>query len=272
MKKTILLMFGLFTLVACSDEVVSETADVKQDESIMPPTSDPAISYESPFNDFYASEVVTYKISNMLPEDVEIIGHFGFAYFDGFDDNFHHSFDLYSIFFPNLYWNNSIEYLNTVSSTTVIAPASKNLSLVQGRCPTAPPTASAPITFNIDSASGSGNGTIHEAHFLRNVGKMYFLDVNIPSIGYSTRIKVKFGDDTMDFASLSSISSNWNMVGNINGINGDLVYNINTYELCLANNAMGNGLLSEDSFIYGGTPWYIRAFTGQGEIVIEINN
>src|SRR5690606_7019085 len=96
--------------------------------------------------------------------------------------------------------------------------------------------------------------------------------VNIPSIGYSTRIKVKFGDDLMDFATLSSFSSDWDLVGgNITGIPGDLVYNINTLEMCLANDASGTGLRSEDTFVDSiGQTWYVRAYTDATSVIIEV--
>lgn len=273
MKKTMLLLFGLFTFVACNEDVTSETIDEQQEESMTPFTIDPAIPYESPFSGFYVNEDIPYRVDNQFTDEIEIVGHFGLAYFDDADDGMHFLFDLINNITPTIY-NNSTEYLNTIYSTEVSFPSNAGttpVTMIGGsRCPVYPILGSP--SFLVDSSYGNGNGVGMEPEVIYQAGKMYFLDVNIPSLGYSTTIKVKFGDDSMDFANLSSLSSDWNLVGgSINGIPGDLVYHTETGEICLANDAMGNGLLSEDSFVDRiGTTWYIRAFTDSNRVYITV--
>lgn len=273
-----LLLFGLFTLVACSEDVVPETADVKQDEGIAPPTFDPDIPYESPFNTFGDNIIIPYIIVNDLPEDIEIVGYFGFGYYDGADDgDWFGYYDLTQPEFSTIY-QNSNEYLNMVRSTvTNFGPLTTTI-LEDERCPsvgTSPsPLNPTGVAFTLDGMlfGPPANGSGDEAELIHQNGKIYFLDVNIPSIGYSTTIKVKFGDDSMDFANLSSFNPDWDLVGgNITGIPGDLVYHVDTGEICLANDSSGNGLRSEDSFVDGsGQTWYVRAYTDGNGVYITV--
>jgi len=265
MKKSIIALMGLFTLVACSDESYQQADKMNENNNIVaPPTIDVNIPYESPFYEGMCCHVthVPYIIDNQLSEQIEIIGHFGFGIYDGADDGFHFGEDLVGLVAVNLY-GNSTEYLNTVNSSTSFFEANTYTIAAESMAPVVGPE------FLIDDTSG-GSAASSEVELIHQFGKMYYLDINIPGAGYSARIKVKFGDDLMDFAALSTFSSDWNRLGNLNGINGDLVYNIHTNEICLANDSLGNGLRSEDSFVFNGQTWYVRAFTDAGSVQITI--
>src|SRR5690606_33076315 len=201
---------GLFTLVACSEDVYQEADNMNENgivennsEGMQTNSIDPAIPYESPFYDGMCCHVtnVPYIIDNQFPDDIEIIGHFGFGIYDGADDGYHFGEDLVTIGAPNLY-NNSIEYLNTVNSSASFFAANSYTIAAASMAPVVGPE------FLIDATLG-GSADSNEVELMHQFGKMYFLDVSIPSIGYSTRIKVKFGDDMMDYAALSGISSDW---------------------------------------------------------------
>src|SRR5690606_4839207 len=278
MKKSIIALMGLFMLVACSEDVyqeadkMSKNGTVENNSGGMQTNSvDPDIPYESPYDAlFNNTKHINYIIDNQFTDQIEIIGHFGIGYYDGADDGNYFNFDLPSNIAPTIYNNNNIEYLNTVYSTNVIFPASTTITLADNKAPVHD-TAN-PYTFFVDSSLGNGNAVGLEPELIYQTGKMYFLDFNIPSIGYSGRIKVKFGDDMMDYATLSGISSDWDLIGsNITGIPGDLVYNIHTQEICLANDFSGNGLKSEDRFVDRlGNVWFVRAYTDINSVYIEV--
>lgn len=263
---------GLFTLVACSEDSYQEADKMNENTTvenssggIQTNSVDPAIPYESPFEGFYGYENIPHTIDNQLGEEIEIVAHWGLAYYDGLDDGTHFIQDLLNSQTPYLYLSNLTEYLNTVNSQKIIYPPNSTTVAQQAnRCPIywdSPPALPLEDIFDPE-----------ETEIIAQYGKMYFVDLNIPSIGYSTRIKVKYGDDTMDFAALSSISSDWDLIGgNITGIPGDLVYNLDTKEICLANNATGTGLNSEESFVYSGQTWYVRAYTDVNGVYIEVN-
>lgn len=261
---------ALFTLIACSEDVYQETDKMNENNNVVaPPTIDPAVPYDSPFNDYFTTESILYQIDNEFYDDIEIIGHFGFAYFDGAEDGVYFGNDLSINDTPNIFLINATEYVNTVFNTPLTVGFNSNVTLQQPQ--RLPILNTGGPAFLVNSIYG-GNATDYETEMLYPNGKLYYVDVNIPSIGFSTRIKVKFGDDDMDFVQLSSISPLWDVLTtNLSGANGDLVYNIDTNEICLANDSSGNGLRSEDTFIdNAGTTWYVRAFTDVNGVYITV--
>src|SRR5690606_35288563 len=281
MKKSIIALMGLFTLVACSEDAyqeadkMSETGNVENNSGGMQTNSiDPTIPYESPYNGYNDIIDIPYTIVNDLREDIEITGYFGIAYYDGADDgDWQNFYDLTDPDFSTVY-QNSNEYLNLVTSVVAKFPANTTYVLVDMRCPCVGTNSSIPIAFSLDGTiyPFPANGTGQEAEMMHQNGKPYYFDINIPAIGYSGRVKVKFGDDMMDYATLSGISSDWDLIGsNITGIPGDLVYNIHTQEICLANDFSGNGLKSEDRIVDRlGNVWFVRAYTDINSVYIEV--
>src|SRR5690606_16719441 len=231
MKKSIIALMGLFMLVACSEDVyqeadkMSENGTVENGSGGMQTNSiDPAIPYESPYNGYNDQVNIPFTIVNNLSEDIEIIGHFGISYTDMVDDGNWYGYDFTLPEFSVLY-QNSQEYLNVATSTVAYFPANTTHVLVDMRCPCVGTNSSIPIAFSLDGTAypPPANGTGDVAELVHQNGKPYFFDVNIPSIGYSGRVKVKFGDDMMDYKSLIGISSDWDLIGsNIPGVSGDL--------------------------------------------------
>jgi|GEM_PF-6509740 len=264
---------GLFTLFACSDEALTLDQEKQSENPEIPMSTysdDISIDYMSPFFGFFSVEYIEHVVHNKFPEEVFVKAHFGFAYYDGADDGTHFIQDLANSQTPTLYLNNSTEYLNTVHSGSVKIGAGTKQSNATVRTPVY--YDSQKLSFPTDvSYGGSADWQGEETEIMHQYGKLYFIDFEVPSIGFSTRIKVKFGDDSMDYNQLSSLSTDWALVGgNMTGINGDLVYNIDTKEICLANNSAGTGLNSEDSFIYNGETWYVRAYTKLDGVFIDI--
>lgn len=207
-----------------------------------------------------------------MSEDIEIVGHFGFTYNDRLDDGIWFGTDLTTAGFATVY-QNSQEYLNVVTSTVAYFPANTTYVLTDMRCPCVGTNSTIPIAFSLNGMGypAPANGSDVEAEYMHQNGKPYYFDVNIPSIGYSGRVKVKFGNDSMDYASLSGLSSDWDLIGsNIPGIAGDLVFNLHTQEICLANDRFNNGLSSEDRFNYKGQTWYVRAYTDASGVYVTV--
>lgn len=263
---------GLFALVACSEDNFQETdkmndTDVVENSSggMQTNSHDPSVPYTSPYASVYQTTAINYTINNTLPEDILVVGHFGLAYYDGVNDgvNFGRSLMLA----PNVYQNGQ-EYLNIINSGQITVPANTS---------TTGDGTSVPVYFHPNNLffpveqNLGGNAIQEDPEIIHQQGKLYFVDIDIPSIKFNTRIKVQFGDDFMDFTKLSSLTSNWSLLpGNIPGVSGDLVYEIGTKEICLIKDSSGNGLNSEDSFVYGGQTWYVRAYTDATGVYVTV--
>jgi len=187
MKRTILLITGLFTLWACSEEVYQDidkqnSGNVENENSTndgsggnTPFTVSPEIN--SPYEDTNYGNSVNYVVRNDSPYVFEITPYIGLAYYDGMDDGLYHNPNLATPVdltvpgaYPNLYLNNGKEYLNLIQGQTIeYLPLSGYTNISSSNhCPV-----QAGQAFDVLT----GGATTAEADLLENAGKVYYFDV-----------------------------------------------------------------------------------------------
>lgn len=181
MKRTILLITGLFTLVACSEEVYHEidnqnsenVGNISEDSggNTVYTASNPG--FTSPYEDTNYGNSVNYQVTNNTPYVLEITPYIGLAYYDGMDDGLYHNPNLATPVdltipgaYPNLYLNNGKEYLNLIQGQiTEYLPFSGNNNISSGNhCPVQ-------VGQAFDVLTG-GIATTDEADLLENAGKV----------------------------------------------------------------------------------------------------
>lgn len=112
MKKLALTILGLFTLIACSDEVYQEIADNQNSGNVENTpenpentvfTVDPATGYESPYDNNVCCSMVAYSFENLTTDlNLEFFPYVGLARFDGAYDAMHFAWPINSTLYPNV--------------------------------------------------------------------------------------------------------------------------------------------------------------------------
>lgn len=213
MKRSIIALMGLFTLVACSDDVFQEA-----EEQGVPITtnsfnpSDPGyydpgagfppnhegINYVSPWDIWYrgtGTVIPTYTYTNLeaahySPFVIEIIPYIGLAYYDDINDGLYHDTaqgnaliaDLTTGNFPNLYQNgneigNLIRGQRIRLDGTTLQENEVSIGSTIDHCPV--------IQGNINTGYNplkrylniNGPATTQETDLLSQYGKVYFYEV-----------------------------------------------------------------------------------------------
>jgi|SRR5690554_813099 len=184
MKKAILLIFGLLTLIACNEDMIPETVDMKQDERLdmISPLTNSAPGFASPYEDTMYGDSIVYTGINNSPFFVEVIPYIGLAYYDGDDDGIYNtvstSFNLATTTspgggYPNLYAG-SREYLNLLQGPTLtIVPGAPHFYSGDNHCP----------VKNGQTFDLTGIGTQDEIDLLADAGKIYYFDVIVRRSG-----------------------------------------------------------------------------------------
>lgn len=256
-----LLFLGLFTFIACSEDVAPEATDTKQDEGMAPPTIDPLTGYESPYDIAIAGTPIQYIINNGSPFEIVLTPYVGLAYSDGIDDgNYDYvivqgtSLDLTNGNYDNIY--NGREYLNLIEGVPINLAAYSDLDASsEYHCPTIDTNG---VLYDIIGAGA----TVEEAILLRDFGKIYYykldvIDVNAGLI-YSNFFRNPFNSPTP--------GAPWSNLG-VSTIFGDEVFeHSTTAEIVCANTTT----ISEDVFNHLGNNYYINFLSDANIITFAV--
>lgn len=263
MKKSIIALMGLFTLIACSDEAIQDLD--KQSENPNIPmsvyASDSNISYASPWSISNTSPGLSYIFENQTQLFIRITPYIGWAYeFYWVNDFFINDPGR----FPNLFsgttpYGESIEIDPIVivpNNTDVYGPSTGSLPF-EGAV-TGPLT----LLHNPNTIDPNEIGTMSE------IGKIYYIkyevfltdeDLYYNKPSHSGMIKQKVGDDHADY--LDPSFSSWVPLNSLNGFpNIMLMYHNIEKEICLFGVPGIPPMLSEETFNIGGVN-YTLSFT-----------
>lgn len=262
MKKSIIALMGLFTLIACSDESYQEADKMNESGTVENTgsqnsikTVDPTNSYESPFDISIAGSPLHYTMHNNTNFELSVTPYVGLAYFDGRDDGTYYSTSI-TTGYPNLY-NNNIEYLNLIECPPiVIAPMTSLDESPLYHCPTVNPNA---VFFDVVGAGA----TLAEATLLESYGKAYYYNVDV--IDRSTSITVFSGLVRLKFDNPAPVAP-WGPLSITSMFNDDVYFHGSSEEIIMANNNTPNEL----NFTYSGINYYIKMISDLDRTILEV--
>lgn len=259
-------MFGLFTLVACSEDVIPETTDEKQDEGIAPPTIDPNTGYQSPYHVSNVGMPIKYILRNDTNFTVTVIPYVGLAYYDGIDDGHYAPQGINITFgFPNLYAGGK-EYLNIIGGAPITLPPNTNQMNHSQHCPVL--LGGGPFTFDL-SGSGLTGG---EENLLSLTGKLYYLDVTVTGPGgilVSELLKAQFIGDPVIIPTPTYFT--WNHFTPTTTFTDNFFFETTSQEIIVGNTT--GGTLSKVPFYDASTGnWHtIHLFNTSTDVMLLVN-
>ena len=272
MKKSIIALMGLFTLFACSDEVIQDMD--KQSENPEIPmsvyTSDPNIPYDSPY-DYNGSWNTLMYINNSTTLTIKLIPYFGSSFFDGIaDDGLLHGYDSGS-HVPNLYPLGSSEYGHSVSSEEYTIPPLNSYVLTGHRF-----DKTTPAWPNFDMSTLPFIGTSFDHDYLTEMCKLYYFEYEVYNSNndhiFSGTLKQKFGDDNLELSEVLNVGG-WGYIGDlVNNPALALVSNEKTSEICLVGHRK-EVMPSEETFNDPSTDTMhtIKFYTDANGVYIDVN-
>ena len=274
MKKTILLLAGLFLIVSCEKETEKE---IESPNTTL--TIDPQIPYASPFLNTSCCSAVDFSFVNETNLHLNFTPFLGVSRFDGVPDNVHFGWPFTNPSdYPHIFAM-GMEYLNLVECypVPVVPFTSQNYSNM-GQVLTQPNIITSPAVFRI---VGNTPGIIAmEEGFFSEYGKFYSFIAHIidPSSGNTVlNEKLKFPFLPVSVTDPATISPDWAPIPPMSAQTEDLWYNLQTREICIGNDyvnspmgGMGfNGAPSIVEFHYMGTDYVLEArITDTGHIIL----
>ncbi len=215
MKKSIITLMGLFTLIACSDDALQEAEQngkptfenqansFNNDDSgfVGGPngTKEPGLNYYSPWDIWYnrgkPNQQPSYNLSNgnvenISPYKLEVFAWIGLAYFDGNDDGVYNDPNLpigsqmvadmaaNPTLYPNLYPNGH-EVGNLVRTAGPITLNPQDGIAMEDVNDHLPMNGSAALKYGSNSFNLGGVLAPAEDILIRNYGKVFFYEVNV---------------------------------------------------------------------------------------------
>lgn len=293
MKKSIIALIGLFTLVACSEDVYQE-ADKMNETGVVDNNGsggmqinsiDPAIPYESPYDNLQTCcSLITFDFTNNTDLDLEFSPFVGFARFDGAYDNMHFGYGGSS----SAYLLNNFNYPNLIAS----AENGEYFQLAKCKIFTLPKfstfnqsTGQFPVFSYFPLANPS---TSQELSIIYEYGKMYSIEATIkdPANGNS----IVRNNQILKFPFLPAGITDPVMLGSGDWIRlpspsllspktDDLWYNRHTLEICIGNDSAsfpggGDGINDKPSeliFDYNGQTYILKLSTTSTNIIITLD-
>ena len=208
MKKIQLILFGLCTLTACSEDAFQEVEKQKEESGLQNQTNSfndnnsgtinsdgtkyPGDNYASPwdiwfnrgYNDKQPAYIITNgTVENISPFKLEVWAYAGLAYFDGTNDGIYNDphagtqFAINNGNYPKLFANNQ-EVGNLVRTSIPFTLNPQEAFRLEGSVNHLPMTGSGnkfPQVFNF----GNNQLTTPEQNLLRDYGKVFFYEVNV---------------------------------------------------------------------------------------------
>jgi len=230
---------GLFALIACSEDADKDADKASENSNVIaPPTIDPGIPYESPYDVAYGTccNQVEYLFINNTEWEIDVVTGFGLAKYDGADDLNHFGWPMNpSSDYPTFFIQDQLEYFEFVFSTNKTIPPYTTI--------TSGPGAQVPVAntggfFTLGSFTVSPTGM--EAGLLNEYGKVfkYYVIVKNPITNIqvlNTIVHVPF----LPYGVFdpNQLSNEWLPLITQRHPYGTLWYNKNSLEICLGNSS-----------------------------------
>ena len=286
MKKSIIALMGLFTLIACSEDSyqaadnMNESGTVENGSGGMQTNSiDPAIPYESPF-DFTGSgccSVVRYLLINNTDLELKVSPFAGLARFDGVQDDYHMGWGNQLIFgtYPNLLYANFYEYINFVKC--------KEITVLPFTTLDSGPGGQLPIYGTGGFFEIANTTTHHEMAILYEYGKLYSFDFEVNDTAFTLDSgSLRFPFLPAAISDPRTVSDQWQPMGITTGLECyDLWYNVHTLEINIGNSGgycpidpQIHKMASEKIIIHPdtGKRYVLQAYTTPTDVVISFDN
>lgn len=276
--KKLLFMCPLFVLFSCSEDVFSDVEKqngIENNSNEMIPNSiDPAIPYESPFDNQPCCSAVNYNFVNNTDLDLHFSPYVGIARYDGADDYFHNGWTLSSANYPNLIPSiEDGEYFKLAECKQMNVT---NFSVLSYNSSWQLPIYGGAFFVLLNSAL-----VATETAFLTEYGKLYAINATItdPNNGNVTvrnNVFLKFPFLPQGITDPNQLSGDWLQLPTSKSHVKDLWYHNVTREICIGsdpvNNPGGgdgaNNKPSELIFDYNGTTYILRLYTTSTDVVI----
>lgn len=284
MKKAILAITGLFMLFSCSDETIQQN-DKQTENTVLKNNSDgmttnsidPAIPYESPYDNQPCCSPVTYKFINNTNLELNFDPYISLSRFDGMYDSQHFSYNS-SLFnstnCPNLLVTEGFEYFELVRCNTI--NVSSYNSIVTSYWVQVP-------ILGINLFTISNPTTSIEQNLLDEFGKIYSLDGEVldPVNGNVVLPKttLRFPFLPQGITDPNQLSGDWIQMPSVNAKTKDLWYHYETFEICVGNDSAAypgggadlNDKPSEIVFDYNGETYILKLYTTATDVVILLD-
>lgn len=280
MKKSIIALMGLLSLVACSEDSyqeadkMNETGTVENNSGGMQTnTIDTSINYESPYG---TSDRFEYLFINNTDYEWRFTPVTQLCFYDGTNDNVHfgHNLTAFPYFNATLSWSD--EYTAQFTAKMIVVPpnTTETITMDNGKVlpvdPSGPTTASGQF-FDLESSS-MGSLNQNEMDFFGDYLKFVGLEggVVLPS-GATINTTIKFPLGTQYSAS-SNPGGSWAMIPNMNPLADVKVFHFGTKEICTIDSNSGflSPKLSFVSFNIGSQNYTASAYTTRNQVIVVL--
>lgn len=279
MKKSIIALMGLFTLIACSEETYQEADKMNETkngavENTGPQNSvktiDTGIGYNSPFAN--PGMVPEYKLLNLTTNlTLRFRAYVGFGFYDGNTINPNYFGNaLNSGLYPNLYAG-SKKYGNLVQSNFITLTAGNTRYAKYGSVPVlVNPAPCCGVNFNLTfPASVSAS----EINLLDGRGKIHFiyyeiLNATTGALVRSGNLYQKFVPNIGSFPG-GTLPSNYQVIGTESLFNRQLLAETSS-EIVVTENVAAGDFSSEINFTYGTQNYKLEFATFATQVYVAL--
>ncbi len=282
MKKTIIALMGVFTLVACSEDSYQEADKMNATgtvENTEPQNSvrtvDPVIDYESPYG---TTDRFDYIFQNDTDLELRFVAIVNLWRYDGNPaDNIHHGFPLTSIphfTMPSISWG---EYTWYLASKMIIIPPHTTETISMSGGTILPVNSAGPTTASGQYFNLHGNPalvpalTVPQMNFLGKYGKFVGFEgyAAHPVTGGGSNLTLRFPIGPQ-FSNSFTGGSSWIPVPGL-PTGYQKLYHTLTKEVCEVNyTSLGFPSMHESSktFTYAGTSYNCSLYTTRNRVVV----
>jgi len=270
MKKSIIVLMGLFTLVACSEDSVqevdklNETGNVENtDPKNQVYTHDPSIPYDSPYDLGSNRRPINYIFINNTPYELYFHAWVSLCYYDGANDGIYFgnaiSPGAYPLFTFSPFWN---EYETYVTTARISIPPNSTQTITTVPGMNLPADPNGPKTANgqfFEFNYGGVPTTPQEVDLLTKYGKFIGLESS-------------FGTVKFHFLNPgNSLGSAWLPVpASSSSSLFKQFYNTSSMEVCTITGGVANHP-SVITSVKNGVTYTLKAYTTSTDVVVEVN-
>lgn len=279
MKKSIIALMGLFTLVACSEDAYQEADKMSENgtvENTEPQNSvktiDPAIGYFSKYDISslgLPNSPLHELINNTSTLSYTVTAYLGLAYDDGNPSSpMYYGRDLSNGDYPNFYMGSN-KYGNVVATNPLDVSMSTTLTGQWGSVPVLPKTIPPGLyEFNYTLSSIADP---NEIKLMNEYGKVYyyFIEVNngttpVTSFWLNSGFIPNIG-------TFAGMPGNWNLVGFDAMFSRELISEAGSREIVVTENMSAGDFPSAHSFVYSGVTYTMTSTTDPNGVYLELN-